>query len=944
MKSRNFCKLSSAALFLALLSGTAQAQVADLAVNDEGTEYTIGSAAGWNQFCNKLESGETFSGKTVYLGTSITVNRMAGDEAHGFAGTFDGQNHTLTFNYGTADSPADEQFVAPFLSTVGGTSPVFRDLTIDGDIYATHTEATDNDHAGGLIAHLFGTVTIDNCVSNVRITTTGEDGAGGFVGLCEHSVKFTNCKSSAVVTSDGGNNSGFVGWSRASEYRISFDGCVFNGKLLKKDDNGGYNGGFVGWKGDGKTVTIENCLYIPAEPVGSEKFANSYIANFCRQHDDKLPADIKNCYYISSNTDIQYYGAVQGKKPLSVTAGENVTVEAVSPVGDATKIYSVSGITAYANGITCDGTFYYGSGDKVSLTLSHGDAPEGYAFIGYTASPAGATLTGITNPYTLTMPDGDVQIGAKYADSEPYIDENGEGQTCADYIFITSDMTTLGSEGEETWYVVNGDVTIYNDLEVKGDVHLILADDASLTTMYRFFYDIYYNGTDYLTIYGQDNGNGKLNLKGDSSGSCFVFSSSLTINGGEIVVDTEDSGFDIKGGSLTINGGKVDVKAQYNGISIYNGSLTINGGKVDVEAQEGCGFFIDTGSLTINGGEVNAEGQSEGILIDNGSLTINGGEIVARSERGDGIFASESTITFGWIRPEDHIYLDCSKYGLSGSTVDIASGQTLTDGTNTYTGSINIYDLIFDLNGETLFGVDVLYDDKRNDIASLNGKHTNVLLSGRTLYTDGHWNTLCLPFDLKLSGFVGVNVELMTLGDASFSNGTLTLDFVDADEIKAGVPYIIRWNGYRNIVNPVFKNVTIEDASLDENAFTNDVVSFKGIYSPTVFVGENKDVLYLGDNSRLYYPSSDVTINAFRAYFELQGGLTAGEPVSTEDQEIKSFVLNFGEETGIEEVNGYGLWVNGYGSGWCTLDGRRLGSKPADAGLYIHNGSKVLIK
>ena len=573
MNSRNFCKLSSAALFLALLSGTAQAQVADLAVNDEETEYTIKTAAGWNQFCNKLESGQTFSGKTVYLGASIEVSRMAGDEAHGFAGTFDGQNHTLTFNYGTADSPADEQFVAPFLSTVSGTSPVFRDLTIDGDIYATHTEPTINDHAGGLIAHLFGTVTIDNCVSNVRITTTGEDGAGGFVGLCEHSVKFTNCKSSAVVTSDGSNNSGFVGWSRASEYLISFDGCVFNGKLLKKDNNGGYNGGFVGWKGDGKTVTIENCLYIPAEPVGSEKFANSYIANFCRQHDDKLPADIKNCYYISSNTDIQYYGAVQGKKPLSVTAGENVTVEAVSPVGDATKIYSVSGITAYAKGITYNDTFYYGSGDQVNLTLSHGDAPEGYAFIGYTASPAGATLTGITNPYTLTMPDGNVEIGANFAILIPYIDENGEEQTCADYTFITNDMTSIGIDNKETWYVVNDDVTIYNGLEVKGDVHLILADNASLTVNPSMgaIYDLSYNGIDYLTIYGQDNGNGKLNLTG---GDVFNFHSSLTINGGEIDVDAGGDGFYFEGGSLTINGGKVDVKAQNSGISINTGSLT----------------------------------------------------------------------------------------------------------------------------------------------------------------------------------------------------------------------------------------------------------------------------------------------------------------------------------------------------------------------------------
>lgn len=490
------------------------------------------------------------------------------------------------------------------------------------------------------------------------------------------------------------------------------------------------------------------------------------------------------------------------------------------------------------------------------------------------------------------MPDGNVQIGAKFAVPIPYIDENGEGQTCADYTIISNDMYSIGIDGKETWYVVDGEVTINHGLEVKGDVHLIVADDASLTTVNGSFYDYPYKGTDYLTIYGQEKGNGKLNLTG---GYGFSFYSSLTINGGEIDIDAKLEG-----------------------------------------------FYIMDGSLTINGGKVNVEGQNEGLFIDNGSLTINGGEIVARSERGDGISAFESTITFGWIRPEDHIYLDCPNYDLSGSTVGIASGQTLTDGGITYTGSnINVDDL----NNKTLFGVDVLYDDDYNDIASLNGKHTNVLLSGRTLYTDGHWNTLCLPFDLKLSGSVldGDNVELMTLGDASFSNGTLTLDFVDADEIKAGVPYIIRWNGNRNIVNPVFKNVTIDDASLDENAFTkNDVISFKGIYSPFEITEANNKLLYLGDDNQIYYPSAAMTINAFRAYFELQGDLTAGEPVSTEDQEIKSFVLNFGEETGISEISKESR-SQGVAGGWYSLDGRLL-DNPSSPGLYIHNGSKVLIK
>ena len=689
----------------------------DFSVNDAGTEYTIHTATGWDFFCNLLEGGETFLNKTVYLGASIEVSRMAGDGEHGFAGTFDGQNNTLTFNYGTAESPADEQFVAPFSFTVSGTSPVFRDLTIDGDIYATHTEPTINDHAGGLIAHLFGTVTIDNCVSNVRITTTGEDGAGGFVGLCEHSVKFTNCKSSAVVTSDGGNNSGFVGWSRSSEYLISFDGCLFNGKLLMKDNNGGYNGGFVGWKGDAKTVTIDNCLYIPADTVSGEKLANTGSANFCRQHDDKSPAVINNCYYISSIT--QYYGAVQGIAPLSVTAGENVTVEAVSPVGDATKTYSVSGITAYAQGITCDDVFYYGSGDKVSLTLSHGDAPEGYAFAGYTASPEGATLTGTTNPYTLTMPDSNVQIGAKFASPIPYIDENGEKQTCSNYTIISNDMTSIGIADKETWYVVEGDVTIDQTINARGNVHLILADDAILTIDGKGYEGILGGGD--LIIYGQDKGNGNLIVKGFE-------------------------GFFFPSGNLTINGGEVNVDGRYYGIHINNGNLTINGGKVDVY------------------------GRVTGIFND-----------------------SNGTVTFGWTRPEDHIY--SQSYYINGN-VNIAPGQTFTDGTNFYTGNVAN---VKALNGKTLFGGDVI--DDASDIASLNGKNTNVLLSGRKLKLDDSWNTLCLPFDVDnfdgspLEGFTVKEIDTDAEIDGQktgFKNGTLCLNFKDATSIKAGKPYIVK--------------------------------------------------------------------------------------------------------------------------------------------------------
>ena len=80
--------------------------------------YTIHTATGWGYFCDLQEIGETFSGKTVKLDANIgtpedPVTRM-GSSTTQFQGTFDGQGHTLTVQYGTASEPVDQQFVAPF--------------------------------------------------------------------------------------------------------------------------------------------------------------------------------------------------------------------------------------------------------------------------------------------------------------------------------------------------------------------------------------------------------------------------------------------------------------------------------------------------------------------------------------------------------------------------------------------------------------------------------------------------------------------------------------------------------------------------------------------------------------------------------------------------------------------------------------------------------------
>ena len=165
--------------------------------------------------------------------------------------------------------------------------------------------------------------------------------------------------------------------------------------------------------------------------------------------------------------------------------------------------------------------------------------------------------------------------------------------------------------------------------------------------------------------------------------------------------------------------------------------------------------------------------------------------------------------------------------------------------------NVNLYNDQF--NGETLFAYDGMTAAK-------------VTLEGRTLYKDGNWNTLCLPFSLteeQLEASPLAGGDIRTLSSATFSKGTLTLNFTNEGDVKsitAGTPYIVKWaSGSDDIPNPSFNGVKIEYAYLPVET---DVVTFQGNYSP-VGVGEGGDntMLYLSvdneGNSVLYYPNGD---------------------------------------------------------------------------------------
>ena len=178
----------------------------------------------------------------------------------------------------------------------------------------------------------------------------------------------------------------------------------------------------------------------------------------------------------------------------------------------------------------------------------------------------------------------------------------------------------------------------------------------------------------------------------------------------------------------------------------------------------------------------------------------------------------------------------------------------------------------------------IIRDQADNDsiIAANNGSVKNVMLARRILPCNGHWNTLCLPFDVTLSeDNILKDADVRALTSATFEAGTLTLNFPAENVVtalSAGVPYIVRWTNpdKNDIVSPTFRGVTVKD-TVANAAFPN--VHFLGSYSAVNLTAGDDRKLYLSDGDTLYYPSADMVIGACRAHFALSDGTLAPQRI-----------------------------------------------------------------
>ena len=239
-----------------------------------------------------------------------------------------------------------------------------------------------------------------------------------------------------------------------------------------------------------------------------------------------------------------------------------------------------------------------------------------------------------------------------------------------------------------------------------------------------------------------------------------------------------------------------------------------------------------------------------------------------------------------------------------------------------------------------------LADDADNStaISDADSYFADVTLQGRTLYKDGDWNTLCLPFDLTVSGSVldGDNVNVMVLDDANsnLTGTTLTLDFADAPAtIPAGTPFIIKWGAEGDDISaPVFNNVIINAQASTSVGFNGG--QFVGCYSPFEITNDNiGEIVYLGVNNIVGYAEAPRTLRSCRAHFYLP------EPPSGNRAMMRAVVRFHGSDGTTTVV--YDI-PSGDGSksmleGWYTIDGRQLQEEPTENGIYLYNGNKVLI-
>lgn len=291
MKKRIGSLLLVVAMCLTLLPTAA------FAVDDEETaaapeKFVITSVSDLQTFADAVNEGD-YDGKTdavVTLDADLDLAGIAwtpmGDTSHDFAGTFDGQGHTISnLTIGTADAPITGELAGLFGVVEGTVKNLFLD--------EVSVNANVGYYVGGLVAYAVGP--IENCHITKLDMDAVAPGVGGLIGYATSGNSIYGCSVSGEIAVKSGCQGvgGFIG-SMGKNAQITYSGATVSVTAPKERSTNA--GGFIG-RGNGERAAraiVKNCYSKGAVTGGA--YAGGFTGSTAGM-------DIQNCYATGNVTD-----------------------------------------------------------------------------------------------------------------------------------------------------------------------------------------------------------------------------------------------------------------------------------------------------------------------------------------------------------------------------------------------------------------------------------------------------------------------------------------------------------------------------------------------------------------------------------------------------------------------------------------------------------------
>ena len=276
----------------------------------EKSEYTIDTVAQLYGF-KQLSDTTDFAGKTVKLGADITVNTgeagtwadtppanawvSIGTASLPFAGTFDGQGHTVSGLYMSASG----QNVGFFGITT--TACLIKDFRLLNSYFAN--SATGDVYMGSIVGQLKGKLC--DVYSNAIVVSRGNE-TGGMVGrMRETGCAVNNCWFDGSVTSAGQYCGGIIGRLMGT---AGIEHCLNSGSITSTRTAGWAGAGGIcgaiywGSGADGIQVVFNDCLNVGSVTVSHTEGVGSFLGR------SRNTTTFTNCY---TTNDIKH---VQGSE------------------------------------------------------------------------------------------------------------------------------------------------------------------------------------------------------------------------------------------------------------------------------------------------------------------------------------------------------------------------------------------------------------------------------------------------------------------------------------------------------------------------------------------------------------------------------------------------------------------------------------------------------